>query len=305
MNRLLLLVAASSMFACVAATNDRGDDEGATEDSEGAASIASTSTYFTVRHDMRRCISPICGGYWVARTNRTTTTCFDGSQASECYVAEIDWSSAGLTQDDVNNSGATSWVLRGTIGSLKYGTIGTFGVFKTTEAWGSTIADAPSGSYYRVQDNGIRCITTPCFSTSADKLNSTTTRTLSSLDGTYGAKAGASLPVIATGTVHNTTGSGRALSVTNFWTRIKASAAGPLACTVDSDCTMSAYNKTIASKSDCYCAMCPSTVMNVTTADANRSNWETYCSSARLMCPMVKCIAPPKVGCVSGSCQVL
>ncbi|MEO7095468.1 MAG: DUF6748 domain-containing protein, partial [Polyangiales bacterium] len=272
------------------------------EESEAAVSIASTSTYFTVRHDFRRCISPICGGYWVARANKTTTTCADGSKASECYVAEIDWSAAGLTQDDVNDASALSLVLRGTIGSKAYGTIGTFGVFKPTEAWGSTVADAPSGNYYRVQDGGIRCITTPCFSLSADKLNSTIGRTLSSLDGTYGGKALASLPVVATGTIHNTKGGGRALAVTSFWTRIQHST-DPLACTTDSDCTTTPYYKPVTTSGDCYCATCPTTVMNTATADANYTSWNTTCSAKRPTCPMVKCMAPPPVACVSGTCQ--
>jgi hypothetical protein len=301
MNKLLVLLAASSLFACVANTADRGD-EGDTEESEGAASIASTSTYYRVRQDFRRCMFPMCGGHWVSRVNKSTTQCSDGTWASECYVATIDWSSAGLTQDDVNNSGATSLVLRGTIGWLEYDGFGKFGAFKTTEAWGSTIPEDSTGSFYRVKDNGIRCITTPCFSLTADKLNTTTTRTLSSLAGTYGGKAGASLPVIATGTVSNTKGGGRALSVTKFWTQIKAAPSDPLACSTDADCTTTAYNKTVTSSSGCYCALCPSTIMNVTAADEYRASWETYCSGVSLTCPLVKCIAPPAVVCVSNQC---
>lgn len=304
MNKLLVLLAASSLFACVANTADR-DDEGDTEASEGAASLATTSTYYRVRQDFRRCMFPMCGGYWVSRVNKSTTTCSDGKLASECYVATIDWSSAGLTREDVDNSGATSLVLRGTIGWLEYDGIGKFGAFKTTEAWGSTIVEDGTGNFYRVNDNGIRCITTPCFSLNADKLNTTTTRTLSSLSGTYADKAAASLPVIATGVVSNTMGGGRALSVSKFWTQIKHTAADPLACTVDADCTVSAYDKTVTSSSECYCAMCPSKIMNVKTEDAYRASWETHCSTVRLMCPMVMCIMPPKVGCVTGQCQAI
>jgi hypothetical protein len=50
------------------------------------------------------------------------------------------------------------------------------------EAWvGQTTSDA-TGSFYRVKDNGIRCIKAPCNSIGASKLNTNAVRTLSDLD---------------------------------------------------------------------------------------------------------------------------
>ena len=54
--------------------------------------LASTSTYYALRRDFRRCIAPICGGYWVKRVNYTSTRCLDGRYAAECYVADLDLS---------------------------------------------------------------------------------------------------------------------------------------------------------------------------------------------------------------------
>ncbi|HMJ26230.1 MAG TPA: DUF6748 domain-containing protein, partial [Pyrinomonadaceae bacterium] len=38
-------------------------------------SLSSTSTFYTVREDMRRCASPMCGGYFVKRVNLPLTRC--------------------------------------------------------------------------------------------------------------------------------------------------------------------------------------------------------------------------------------
>jgi Kazal-type serine protease inhibitor domain len=45
------------------------------------------------------------------------------------------------------------------------------GQLRVTQAWNGAADVAATGSFYRVGDNGIRCITTPCPSTSATELN--------------------------------------------------------------------------------------------------------------------------------------
>jgi len=49
------------------------------------------SNFYSVRPDYRRCVSPLCGGYFVKRVNQSRTRCVNGRLMSECYVAEIDW----------------------------------------------------------------------------------------------------------------------------------------------------------------------------------------------------------------------
>ena len=55
-----------------------------------AAGPSTASAVFRVRADLRMCPSPRCGGYWVSRVNRATTTCADGTTRPWCYVAGID-----------------------------------------------------------------------------------------------------------------------------------------------------------------------------------------------------------------------
>jgi hypothetical protein len=51
------------------------------------AVTAQTSDFFTIREDLRKCASPMCGGYFVKRVNQPTTLCANGRNMSECYVA--------------------------------------------------------------------------------------------------------------------------------------------------------------------------------------------------------------------------
>ena len=46
--------------------------------------------------DMRDCLSPMCGGWFVERVNHPTLRCLDGSVAAQCYVLEVDWTALGL-----------------------------------------------------------------------------------------------------------------------------------------------------------------------------------------------------------------
>ncbi|HMV65279.1 MAG TPA: hypothetical protein PKA64_00415 [Myxococcota bacterium] len=54
------------------------------------------TSVFHVRPDYRRCISPLCGGYWIERVNQARMRCPDGTTATSCYVASIEWAELGL-----------------------------------------------------------------------------------------------------------------------------------------------------------------------------------------------------------------
>ena len=66
--------------------------------------VGATSTYYSVRRDLRRCMAPLCGGCWVKRVNRSTTRCADGGNRGECYVFEIDASGLGLGGEELDRS---------------------------------------------------------------------------------------------------------------------------------------------------------------------------------------------------------
>jgi hypothetical protein len=163
------------------------------DDEAGKAdSLASTSTFFSITPDMRKCMSPYCGGYFVERVNRLLTRCHDGHYDFDCYVAGLE-NATGLPDADWNELLAAPNLLRGEIVATDYEGIGTFGVLRVTEAWRGTADVEPWGWYYRLSDNGIRCFTTPCFSTHEAKLNSANSTELSGIFGPFGPDAGSHL----------------------------------------------------------------------------------------------------------------
>jgi hypothetical protein len=132
--------------------------------------IASTSTFFTVRPDLRRCASPMCGGYFVKRVNLPTTRCANGRNMSECYVKSILWS--GQVEVAANRA-----LLRGVI--IKDGM---YGVLKIDESWQAATETKPVGEFFRTRDLGLRCIAAPCLSHSEAKLNSTVSKKVAGVD---------------------------------------------------------------------------------------------------------------------------
>lgn len=128
-------------------------------------SLSSTSTYYSVRPDLRRCASPRCGGYFVKRVNLFLTRCADGRAAAECYVAEIDW--GGQPQAEIPGA-----LLRGNVVPKFYPRFGNLGAFRVSESWQAASNHQPTGTYYRVRDRGVRCITHPCLTHHEAKLNS-------------------------------------------------------------------------------------------------------------------------------------
>jgi uncharacterized protein DUF6748 len=136
------------------------------------------TSMFLVQHDPRLCPSPICGGYWVALANGVRTRCGNGQRQPRCYVAGA-----------VNRYGR-SFVTEIPEGSLVRGAL------EVGEKLGDSVLDrlrvwavyapagtAPvSGGYYRVVDNGIRCIRAPCFSYRAGAVNAASRVTTSEVD---------------------------------------------------------------------------------------------------------------------------
>lgn len=157
--------------ACGAAPD--ADELSSEESSLGNSLTARNMNYYALRQDMRRCIAPLCGGLFVRQVNQDLTVCEDGSRQKECYVAELDLNALRL--DDAGEAEvkahATEFLMRGTLRKKAFQRFGRLGVFRATEAFRGHPGQNPDGSYYRVNDMGIVCVTTPCFSLSAIKLN--------------------------------------------------------------------------------------------------------------------------------------
>jgi hypothetical protein len=143
-------------------------------DSASPEPVAATSTFYSVRPDLRRCVSPLCGGYFVKRVNLSSTRCADGRFRTECYVAELD----GNAQAE--SDGAQ--LVRGTIVARRYDRFGNLGALQLSEAWKSLGANQPAGTFYLVRDRGVRCIAFPCPTHHQAKLNSNFSRNIAGVN---------------------------------------------------------------------------------------------------------------------------
>ncbi|HKP95427.1 MAG TPA: Kazal-type serine protease inhibitor family protein, partial [Fibrobacteria bacterium] len=130
--------------------------------------------YFTLRRDFRKCASPLCGGFFVKRVNLAFTVCADGRRQKECYVAGLDLSALGLDPEQTAaiQGSPQEFLLRGKILPKNFPGFGNLGNFTAREAWRGHAGVTPTGSFFRAKNNGIVCITFPCLSFDAEKLNS-------------------------------------------------------------------------------------------------------------------------------------
>lgn len=272
-----------------------------------ADALDTTSTYYQLRVDTRKCRWPLCGGYFIQRANRSVTRCADGRYAAECYVTEVDASALGLTPSDRDALRSVEAVslFRGAIEKRSQGGVDYF-VLAASEAWRPADGSVPpSGTFYRVDDNPIRCITTPCpVKYHEAKLNSTLSTDVVGFLGTHADKIVSALGqekhVLAAGW-HRTTSSGKKLVASELYLRVAPS--DLRACNTDADCTMTTYSHFISSPSECYCTVCPTTLVNVSVDAELRANWEQLCSGVRLRCPLYPCARPPEVACVNNRCE--
>jgi hypothetical protein len=183
LKRILVVMAMAVVPACGSADLDMDEeavtgetyDPTAGENKADGVGGAPTYTYYQVRPDYRRCMYPACGGRWVKRVNRSTTLCAGGTYASECYVATMDYGRLGLSERTLDGFKSQVESGRGLLRGYVTTTIingNRWGKFVATEGWSmSSGATAPAGTFRRLQDNGIRCITYPCFSVHAARLN--------------------------------------------------------------------------------------------------------------------------------------
>ena len=128
-------------------------------------------SYYTVRRDFRKCIYPLCGGYFIREVNRRTIRCADGHYQQECYVSKIDWSRSGLSIEQTTALALEGTLLRGTLRQAYFDHLGFQGKLFATEAWVPATEQAPKGGFVRLINSGIVCITTPCPSIREHILN--------------------------------------------------------------------------------------------------------------------------------------
>lgn len=183
----LVGVVAMTAPGCGTGSMDEPAIEGADEldSTSSALSPRKVRPYYSVRQDFRRCVFPLCGGNWVKEVNRKLTRCVDGSFAEECYVATFDWSGVNLGADAEtvqNTIEGGLGIVRGSIVARRFAGFGRMGEMVPSEAWVQGGTTEPTGTYFRARDNGIRCITFPCFTIAEQALNTGEQYTVSDLD---------------------------------------------------------------------------------------------------------------------------
>ncbi|MBI4956317.1 MAG: hypothetical protein HY908_30145 [Myxococcales bacterium] len=148
-----------------AAPVDGDDADASTLDGTSDELGTKNKSYVTARVDMRKCMAPLCGGYFVRDVNR---------KQAERYVSGLDFGPSGLdpaTQDLVR--GAGELVLRGKLGPAdpQFGTR-TFLVYEAYRGMpGVTPIEGDVHYVAAPRDPHIECFAAPCNNEVATKLN--------------------------------------------------------------------------------------------------------------------------------------
>jgi hypothetical protein len=272
--------------------------------------LESAGAYFVGRQDVRRCRWPLCGGYWVRQVNRPRLRCPDGSSAAECYVALLDTEALGGAT--LAGFGGGTTLVRGTFDTGDAGEFGTYPLLRADAAWQSAADAAPQGDLQLLGDNGIRCIRAPCFSGTAQRLNTSVSRTFSELDLdgagasdeqlALATEAFSQRELVATGRFVPTRGGGLRFRASQLYLPV-APLVAPDQCSSDADCTLSFYTAPVGSAAACYCPTCP-VPQTAAVAAANAAGWQAYCAETHgfEVCPPAPCAPPPPVACLAGTC---
>ena len=126
---------------------------------------------YSARSDFRKCAAPLCGGFFIKKLNRAKTRCADGSLRKECYVASANFNSFDISFFPFTSQDSTPYIFRGTQSLEPFKGFGNLGVFEASEAYKAVSNDIASGRFFGLENVGILCITSPCFSYEAHVLN--------------------------------------------------------------------------------------------------------------------------------------
>ena len=209
------LLVAATVTAALVAGGARGQD-GASE------------PVFRLRPDPRMCPSPLCGGFFASRVNRSLTACFDGVARPACYAA-------GVVLDRLAQPARER--LRPELATGRALVAGRFAPYGPEfpqlarlvvgAGWLAAGPRATGGTVYRVVDTGVRCVRAPCFSLRATLVNGARATALSELDLAASLAPAAALAraraelaragVLVAGTIRAERGGGRALVAAQVW----------------------------------------------------------------------------------------
>eukprot|EP01060_Flectonema_neradi_P037855 TRINITY_DN775_c0_g1_i4.p1 TRINITY_DN775_c0_g1~~TRINITY_DN775_c0_g1_i4.p1 ORF type:complete len:554 (+),score=150.14 TRINITY_DN775_c0_g1_i4:46-1707(+) len=187
-------VCVSPVVGCAAMLCAEGTDCEEDEDGQGhcVEQELDVNGYYLMKQDLRKCISPLCGGHWVSRVNKRRMRCADGLKAKSCYVAEI---TSDLKPHFTNNE---MILVKGTPSKKDFGeTFGTLGAFFLEETHVSSTTDEGFGKFFAVENSGVQCVTTPCPTMNWYVLNKKRSKGFSDID--FDARLGADAASVARG----------------------------------------------------------------------------------------------------------
>lgn len=162
-------------------------------DGKADGAIDGSYTYFAISGDLRQCAFPSCGGFFLDRLNRSTTKCGDGQAREACYAPELDMGEAGLSAAgydelvaaaNASAGGGVSAIVRGRFAHGNSTAQPELGRFIVTEVWVAQSAAVADGVFVRAKDNGLRCITAPCPTTTERALNTSRKANIAEIDFT-------------------------------------------------------------------------------------------------------------------------
>jgi hypothetical protein len=156
-----------TLVGCASAPEAENTDE--TQDDLSAG----RETFVVLRHDTRRCASPLCGGFWLKDANRRT---------AEAYVSGLDVSRLdALAQAQYENAEPKDLVLKGKLGPAGVSGVRAFLVTAAYRGLPGFSVD-PGDGFATISYVPIRCIQAPCNQFTATRLNTGTKTSLTSVD---------------------------------------------------------------------------------------------------------------------------
>lgn len=170
--RMLWAVVAVVGLGCGVAAVEVDGVEAETLADDSAELSTTKDTFVIARRDYRRCIAPLCGGFWVRDLNSTM---------QDRYVSGFDFTDSNVPaalEQAVLGAPDLELVLLGRLGpkESRFDTR-TFLVKQAFRGMpGKTFS--PSDRFYGVFPTKIACITTPCASLQTTRLNRTTGHTM-------------------------------------------------------------------------------------------------------------------------------
>lgn len=223
--------------------------------------VKADTVFRVTRPDYRKCMWPMCGGYFIEAVNTDQTLCGDGTYQDECYVADIE---LDYVSDDY--LAPMELLISGVLEPREE-----FGyemtVLKGYKAFEPQTGAEPSGAFYLVHPSGIQCIWGPCPTLRGSELNTDASELFTNLDFSQTSLSNEEIndawkDVYEKGLIVSGAAGFGALSsqlvVTELYSTVEPEEPGPALCMSDNQCEPNEYCDHTECHSNCKPGMmCP------------------------------------------------